>query len=250
MLVRVAQANGEEARLRDAAQAQLKEGNRLFRDGDFGDALRAYQDAQQKFLSPKLFFNLARCEDKLHERASAVGYYARFLKEVPNAESEIRVMAEARIRVLAREVVAVQFTSAPAGTTIAVDGRSMESVPLDGVVWVDPGRHQLSGTGPTGVPWTLEINGNPGDRLAISVAGLAVVGTADKRVDLSLSKAVFFESKQISPSLPVIASARPIYRRWWFWAGVSAVLIASGVVAFMALRPECPADRCVAPWGP
>jgi tetratricopeptide (TPR) repeat protein len=48
------------------------------------------------------------------------------------------------------------------------------------------------------------------------------------------------------PAAPVLLAreaeppSRPVYRRWWFWAGVGAAAAAIGVLAWVATRPGSP----------
>jgi hypothetical protein len=250
LVARMAQAGvADDQTSRDDAQKSLEEGNRLFRGGEYGEALRMYREARERFPSPKLLFNLARCEDQLDERASAVGHYARFLKDVPDANDEFRVEADTRMKALMDEIVEISLVSVPLGARVAVDGRVAELSPPGGSIWAEPGEHQLSVTGPAGESWTVPIEGKAGAKLSVSVPSLLVFGGSKGARVPSVSGDISVESKHMNSSSLPSASPRPLFRRWWFWAAVGAVLVSAGVILFTATRPSCPADRCVAPWG-
>jgi tetratricopeptide (TPR) repeat protein len=242
LAAQAAQANSDDPKSRDDAQRRLEEGNSLFREGDYAGALRSYRQAREAFPSPKLWFNLARCEDKLHLRAAAMVHYARFLNEVPDADDEVRAEAEARTRVLETEIVEIDLVGVPLGARVEVDGRA-EELPLSGSsLWAEPGKHHLLVIGVAGQSWTAPIDGPAGARLSVTVPALLLSGAGAKEISI--------ESKQTAPpSLLLMPKPRPLYRRWWFWAGIGAAAVAAGVVAFTATRSKCPSDHCVAPWG-
>ena len=76
-------AGGRRAGGARRAQELLEQGNRLFRDGDKREALARYRQAYDVFASPKLFFNIARCEESLGDRTGAIRDFGYFLDGAP-----------------------------------------------------------------------------------------------------------------------------------------------------------------------
>jgi hypothetical protein len=43
----------------------------------------------------------------------------------------------------------------------------------------------------------------------------------------------------VAPASPTSGAARPVYRRWWFWAAAGVTLLGVGLVTALALRDGC-----------
>ncbi len=228
-----ARSDQSDARLR--AQELLEQGNRLFREGDKHEALARYRQAYDVFASPKLFFNIARCEESLGDRTGAMRDFAHFLDGAPDASAEAR--AEARERVAALSPILSAITiEAESKQLVEVDDDRVGVTPLEVPVWVEPGAHRVTVSRSAGDPWVTTVVARPGERLTVSppapppppALALAPPGTAPV---LDTGPATL----RPEPAAPVSP-----WHRWWLWTGLGVILVGGAVAAFLVTRNQCP----------
>ncbi len=135
---------------RDEAEKLAKAGELLFDAGKYGDALRQFLDAYQRFdpprfVIPEVLWNIGRCYEELGNDASALHWFDEFRKVatdpayVQAAKDKLR---EVRLRMQAALTVVVQ----PDGTRVQVDGKDAGVSPLGDPLRLDPGEHAVSFT--------------------------------------------------------------------------------------------------------
>lgn len=231
---------------RAVAQEKLDAGNQSLRRGDYAGALAIYQATYAAYPSPKIYFNIARCEEKLGRRGDAVVHYGRFLNEARDADPGLREEAVTRAGVLERQLVRVEIRALPAGAIVGIDGAAPETDP-SGPLWLEPGRHEVS-VRAAGRAWTMTIAGQPGDRLALPVPDATASSPGAERRPAVTPVVPAARLQTVAP--PAVPPRPPgILRRWWLWAGLGAVL-AGAIVVFVATRPaSCPESSCVNPFG-
>jgi hypothetical protein len=222
-------AGADGADPRGRAQALLEGGNRLFRAGDLAGALTAYLGAYEVFPSPKLFFNIARCEEELAKNTQAANHFTHFLREAIDADPGDRAYADERVRTLTAALVGIELVGAPPNAAVQVDGVPAGLTPLEQVLWVEPGRHSLSVTPPGRPPWLASVDGKAGSKIALTVPS-APPSLANEA------------SRNPPPTLP--AHPEPRRTRWWLWAGIGAVVVGGAVATFLILHNRCPATMC------
>jgi hypothetical protein len=222
-----AEAATRSAAARSHAQELLQRGNDLFRAGNFAEALRAYGDAHREFPSPKLFFNIARCEESLGHRPEALENLHAFLRQAPEADPLIRAEAEKRMADLAAALAALDVSALPANAAIAVDGRTVGLTPLDRPIWMEPGAHRVTVERAGKALWVTTLEGSAGATAALQISDTSPTAPVGSQVTES----------QPPPPRP------PVRSRWWIWVGVGLVL--AGAATVMAVKlTECPATTC------
>ena len=216
------------AAARAHAQDLLQRGNDLFRAGNFAEALRAYGDAHREFPSPKLFFNIARCEESLGHRPQALESLYAFLRQAPDADPLVRAEAEKRMADLVRVLAALDVAALPANAAIVLDGRTVGLTPLDRPVWMEPGAHRVT-VERTGKPlWVTTLEGSAGVTVALQISDTSPPPLPPAGP----------EAGESQPPPPPAARSR-----WWIWVGVGLVL--AGAATLIAIKvTECPATTC------
>jgi hypothetical protein len=120
----------------------------------------------------------------------------------------------------------ISISSRPPGAIVLVDGQVVGTTPFNGEV--DPGNRKIR----------LQLDGyDPSERTIELVAG------GDYKVGFDLVK-----SKP--PPLAQHEQRKPIYKKWWFWAGASAVAIGLTVLTISMTSGGDPfggADRVIEP---
>jgi hypothetical protein len=128
---------------RTHAQDILKEGAKLYDQGDFDGALAKFNQAYEKFPSPKIFFNLGQVYRGLGRDIDALQSYERFLAEAKNPPATSRREAEDQVVLLRAKVASLDIECNVLGAQIAIDGHPQGTAPLPGPVLLAPGEHQI-----------------------------------------------------------------------------------------------------------
>src|SRR5688500_5835127 len=96
-----ASADAAEKDPRKVAIKLVGQGDRLFKKGDYAGALARYQEAFQIFPSPKIFYAMAKAEEKLGRTTDAIAHFEQFLAEAgDDVNEDLRVDAQVSIQEL------------------------------------------------------------------------------------------------------------------------------------------------------
>ena len=226
------QREADTAPARARAQTLLERGNDLFRAGSFAEALRAYSDAHREFPSPKIFFNIARCEESLGHRPQAMESLESFLKQAPDADPQVRAEAQRLRAELAATLATVDVSGLPPNAKLAVDAETIGLTPLERPLWLEPGQHRVSVDRPGRPLWVTTLDGKAGTLTTLKLP------EADAEPGLHGG-----DPGGPGPALPGEPPSEPSFlrRTWWIWAAV----VAAGAATLIVLKlRECPATMC------
>lgn len=104
------------------AQRRFVRGNRLYRLGNYAEALLAYQAALDLYEEPVILYNIAQTYEKLRNPAKAALLFARYLQRSPKAKDRATVL-ERIAGLRTKALVDVSVTSYPPGAAIYVGNR-------------------------------------------------------------------------------------------------------------------------------
>ena len=231
---RAAEADEPDARVR--AQELLEQGNRLFREGDRREALARYRQAYDVFASPKLFFNIARCEESLGDRAGAIRDFAHFLDGAPDASEDARNEARERVGALMPLLGAIAI-EAETNQLVQVDDQRVGVTPIKAPIWVEPGAHRVTVSRSAGTPWTTTLIAHAGERLTVAAPAPTPPATPPEAVPLANTGPELVRSEPAAPAVP-------LWRRWWLWTAIGAVVVGGTVAGYLLTRDQCPATMC------
>jgi len=216
-----------------AARAKLSQGAQSLRQGEYADALRAFQEAYQLVPSPKIHFNFGLAYQGLARYAEALESFQRFLDEArPASTDENAANARQQLEELERKVARVEIQCECPGADVLIDGRSFGKVPLTKPLLINPGSHQMAlRRGREAEVQTFE-----------APAGGAVYlnpvlrEEAARAPRLSTSPAPAPPAALVSvPSGPE-AERRPLYKRGWFWGAVAGAVVAAAAVGVLVAK--------------
>jgi hypothetical protein len=195
------------------ARRHYEEGTKAFNLGEYPRAIGAFKAAYNAKPDPSLLYNIAQSFRLQGDAGQAIFFYKSFLRNLPATPNRKEV--EARIRTLEKqaeeqrkEAVPVVTPPAPALAPppasspvqpLAIPSSEASSPPKDTTA------KPVEETPPSTAPPPLA----PQPPLASST------------VDLT------------APPTDVPPAGKPIYKKWWFWTGIGAVLLI-GVVAVAA----------------
>ena len=193
----------------DSARAHSQEGDAYYKLEKYANAIAEYEQAYLAKPDPSFLYNIAQCHRLMGQGPEAVKFYRRYIKDAPNApnravaEKHIRDLEEASPRGTQPTPPAAPLAPPPAPSAASPTEPSPVVTPLASTPTSASG--SLSPPPPTSTPVSttpIVENGNPSSE----------------------------------------SESKPIYHKWWFWAGIGAAAIVGGIVIYAATRhdPSCP----------
>jgi len=148
------------------ARVLLGQGNALFERGDLKGALVDFRAAYALYPSPKLLVNCAAAERELGDLAAAATDLHHYLDESGGGDDDPFLTDRARgdLKLLARKLGRVAFSSWPARSTIEVDGRAGRDP-----TYVKPGQHHVKVRAPTGEVTERDVDVGAGEASEIGM---------------------------------------------------------------------------------
>jgi tetratricopeptide (TPR) repeat protein len=215
------------------AQQLLREGTRLYRKGEYQEALERFTAAYTLYPSPKLQFNVGQTNRELGRPVEARSAFDRFLADPAGAPRSTIDEARRSLTELETQLGKIQVRYEAAVVDVFLDGVPQGRTPLAGPLWSTPGSHVLSLRGHGFAPFveTLEVRAGatstvtPTLRALRLAPDLALLGRTRSQVKLDPSPYV-----DMQPGLWSRLSGR-----WWFWAAVGALAVGGGIAATLAL---------------
>jgi len=198
----------------DSARAHSQEGDAYYKLEKYANAITEYEQAYLAKPDPSFLYNIAQCHRLMGQGPEAIKFYRRFLKDAPTAPN--RAVAEKHIRDLEE---ASRGTQPPPGpqppSTVSNTPRNARAVTPS----TEPPLAPLPSSPTSASP-------------ALSPASSALAPTS-----APVSTTPTVETGTSSTQ----SESRPIYSRWWFWAGVGAVVV-GGIILVAAAKqdPSCP----------
>ena len=216
VLVALLLMNGQPARAADprldSARAHSQMGDSYYKLEKYENAIAEYEQAYVAKPDPSFLYNIAQCHRLMGQGAEAIKFYRRFLKDAPTAPN--RAVAEKHIRDLEEASPGPPPTAPPPASS------SRPPVVAPAPVSVIPPPEPPAASVPSS-PASPSPALNP---LVPTSAPMSTTPTVENGTS----------------STP--PESRPIYSRWWFWAGVGAVVV-GGIVLIAATAkhdPSCP----------
>jgi tetratricopeptide (TPR) repeat protein len=199
----------------EKAREHYVQGDAYYKLDKYSDALHEYEQAYIAKPDPSFLYNIAQCHRLMGNKAEAVKFYRRYLRDAPAAPN--RAIAEKHIRdleaALTRGTEPVEDTSRPSGG-LPPPG----ALPTAAAV---PPQSPPPATSHAPAPVKLALDAPPA---TASTATPPVVERSD------------------STSAAAPEAAGPFYTKWWFWTAVGAVVVGAVVVGLAASShdPSCP----------
>lgn len=270
-----ASADEAEARSRFFTGAQLyQEGDY---EGALAEFRKSYELRRAAVVSFNIAQTL-RALHRYHEAVQVFERYLREARGEISAAR--RAQVQRTIRALKRRIAPITLKVQPAGAEIRIDGREVGEAPLGEPLMLGAGRRvvEVTADGYVSVRDELEVVGRQPRTVEIRLAKKETAGTidissepdgAEVRIDgLEVGEApverkvprgghvieaslegyeLYREPVEIAPrqslSLNVVLEEEQppgLVDRWWFWAGVSALVIGGTIAAIFLAQPDEP----------
>jgi hypothetical protein len=213
------------------AQALLTEGTSLYERGNYAQALEKFEAAYATYPSQKLWFNIGKANRDLGRPVEALDAFEKFLTGAPEASFSTKTEARVAAEDLKQKLGQLRIECDPPGAEVTVDGKSHGLAPLPGLVWVVPGRHQVTATHARGQPAlkTVEVKA-----MQISPVGLRIAAPPTAVVGPGPAPGMQITTTATRP----IATPEPSSggRKWTWVAAGSTVLLAGSALTLGLLN--------------
>ena len=197
---------------KDAARSEWRQGNVAYDLGHYDEAAKHYDVAYTLVQDPAFLFNIAQSYWMGGKLEQALDRYRAFLRKA-SEDAPNRNTAEKFVQEIKRKLE-VKKEAAPIASPEAVPAKAPAPTPP-----TEPA--------PTPVAAPVETP-TVGPSNAAPLPGAPIAAPIPPLVDANLTSA---------PIVPEQTSIdRPIYKKWWFWTGVGAVVIAGTVTAILLTR--------------
>ena len=128
----------------ERAEALVLEGAQAFEERRFDDAYRAHREAWRLHPSFKTAAGLAQVELHLQKYRDAAEHLSYALRRFPpDGSATLRQQLDQGLSEARAQVGALRVRVNVEGAEVSVDGKSVGAAPLDGLVFVEPGTHEL-----------------------------------------------------------------------------------------------------------
>lgn len=159
-------APGQPAKAR--ARELYAQGQQLFRNGEFGAAQRAFEDAYRAVPNPVVLLSVAECQVRIEDYAGALASLKQYLAERPNAPD--RTQVESQIANLEAKPGFVAIESVPTGAAIALDGADTgQTTPSELPLRAGPHTIALSAPGHQPMQQQVEVTIGTRQRLTLTL---------------------------------------------------------------------------------
>jgi hypothetical protein len=236
LLVLLAQASSPtpDTEAKATAQALLNEGSRLYGEGDYAGALENFDTAYAAFPSPKLMFNIGQANRDLGRPVEALHAFEKFLANEINASPETTADARRSLSELREKLGRIRIDCQTADAAVSIDGKSVGMTPLPEPVWATPGRHQVTANHAHAAVALENVDVSAGGLYTVTLL-LHLLG--DPVVAAPAAQTPPANATPDLTSIPVAptqsSSVQPLYKKWWVWTGVGAVVVGGTVTAFL-----------------
>jgi tetratricopeptide (TPR) repeat protein len=191
------------ARAEDRAKARTAydAAKQHYKLGEYREAQEGFKEAYRNYENPIFIFDLAQCQRQLGEREEAIHSYRMFLVEKPDAPNRRKV----------EDMIATLEKQRASPPTPASAPGSQEEPPIKQSAPPTPSAPKLNPLLVAPPTETPSVKSRPTD---------APVTTPPRETP--------------APALATVESApppfrKPVYKRWWLWTAVGAVVVV-GVV--------------------
>jgi hypothetical protein len=224
LLIAVAVAQAQPpAQQRALARELYTNGQQLFRQGDFGGAQRAFEEAYRAVPNPVVLLSIAECYVRMEQYQKAIEIFRTYLLERANAPD--RAQVEAQIQSLQSKPATLTVLSNVDGAEIMIDQQDSGRV-TPAELTLSPGEHQLTLRREGFYAAEQIVNLGPGARDSVRIAL-----TEEPQTPVAEAPAPEPVPEERGPRHPTPA----------FWAAIgftAAGVVAGSVLGGVALKKE------------
>jgi hypothetical protein len=154
-----------------AAEVLFRKGRDAMKAGDFGAACPKFAESQRLDPAAGTLLNLAQCEEKLGQLASAWQHYQEAADQLPPGDPRIGMARKgvADLDKLVPRLVVRLGPNAPRGTSVRRGGVELGAASLGTPLPVDPGEHVVVVSAPGRKETRVSVHVKPGETKTVNV---------------------------------------------------------------------------------
>lgn len=200
----------------------------LFREGDHRAALTEFRRAYELSHNYRTLYNVAQTEFEVHEYASALRSFKKYLVEGgAEIDAERRTEVEGEIKKLMTRVATLTITSNAAGAEVLVDDVSIGRTPLSEAVMVSAGRRKITVQKGDLAPVSRVVEVAGGDATTLTV------NLAEPQAGATAGAPAVTAPASSQPAAPPATPSRAGF--WVAFSGTAALAIGGAVAGGLAL---------------
>lgn len=215
---------------RERARILFREGNKLFSERRFKDALEKFQQARRLYpKSRRIDLHVAYTLMELGWFARAAENFHGFLIKEGSSESDVVKQVRARLALLRKKVGSVELVCAVRRAAVWADGQVIGRTPLPHPVYRRSGTYRLKVESTGYHPLPLSLTFSPGFHYRVEAHLVPM------KQETNAAPAHRFPPASVPgyPPAPPRRPPTPLYKKWWLWTIVGAVVV-GGTIAIAA----------------
>lgn len=127
----------------DLAETHFKGASAYYNQGKYEKALEEFVEAYRLMPLAEITFNIAQCYEKLGKLKKAIETYNKYIEEKPDAKDLQAVKDKVANLEERLEKTGINVDISEEGAVIFVDDMEVAMSPLEGLISVEPGSHEL-----------------------------------------------------------------------------------------------------------
>jgi len=127
----------------ELAKTHFEAAKSYYNQGKYEKALDEFQEAYRLQPCAEISYNIAQCYERLSILDKAIEYYKKYLDEKPDAKDAQAVKEKIESIFQRLEQTGIILTISENGARIFIDGQEVGLSPIEGMIKVTPGNHEL-----------------------------------------------------------------------------------------------------------
>lgn len=240
-------AHAQSAR-RQAAEL-LRQGAALYKQGDKSGTLEKFSKAYNLFPSYKIEYNIAVLLEEMGRWTASAEYFERFVTtKHKSAPGEMVQLAHQKLRKLRRKLASVTVTCNVEGAWLLVAGKEVGQLPMGFRTYYTPDKYHFAVKKRGYQRFQKSVVLRAGSHLQLEVELTHIVHPVSRPEPVPAAQTRKFPTMGKHPAVAAdvpqpAPTSRPLYKKWWFWTAVGAVVVGAvigGTVAATSGGDELP----------
>lgn len=211
---------------KDKARVLFKQGIGKFDEGYYQQALMLFTKALRLYPNPKIHTRIALCHKWLGNNLKALEHYEEYLKAVPRVPDKpgdrvLYLKVKTEVKNLRSLISQLRIAIAgPTGAEVRINGKLVGTAPLSRLIRIKPGAVNITVIAKGFYTFKRDLKLFPSQTQTVEITMIKI--KTKTRI--------------------IIRPSKPVWKRWWFWTAIGAVVagttgLAVGLTVTSTERP-------------